>query len=188
MLPASRSGKIRTFARPATGLPGALDAATSGTSAASSCSSPSATSWGARAATMRAASATLRERAWSALPLVENESSATRGGTVRNDAALSAVRTAVSASSRADGSGFTPQSAKTSTPPSPSSARGVTISMNDDMRETPSRIPMPAQGGAQGLRGGGAGARHHAVEAAGGDLERGPEQGVGHVLPRLRLR
>src|SRR5438067_828479 len=41
MLPASRSGKTSTLAWPASGLPGALLAATSGTMAASTCSSPS---------------------------------------------------------------------------------------------------------------------------------------------------
>ena len=62
---------MRTLALPATGLAGAFEAATSGTSAASSCSSPSARIPGATAARIRAASATFRERAWSALPLVE---------------------------------------------------------------------------------------------------------------------
>ena len=46
IFPASRSGKIRTFACPATGLPGALDSPTAGTIAASSCSSPSSFSSG----------------------------------------------------------------------------------------------------------------------------------------------
>src|SRR3989442_256702 len=40
MFPASRSGKMRTFARPATGLPDALLAATVATRAASTCSCP----------------------------------------------------------------------------------------------------------------------------------------------------
>ncbi len=92
---------------------------------------------------MRAASATLRDRGWSALPRVENDSRATRGGAARNVAALSAVRIAISASSAAVGSGLTPQSAKISRPWSPISVRGVTISMNDDTFFTPARTPIP---------------------------------------------
>src|ERR1044072_7273675 len=48
MLAESRSGNTSTFARPATGEPGAFRAATSGTSAASPCSSPSKTKEGDR--------------------------------------------------------------------------------------------------------------------------------------------
>jgi hypothetical protein len=41
MLPACRSGKIKTFALPATVEPGAFDLPTADTSAASACNSPS---------------------------------------------------------------------------------------------------------------------------------------------------
>ena len=53
------------------------------------------------------------------------------------------MRIAISASSAAVGSGLTPQSAKTSSPSSPSSVRGVTISMNDETFLTPARTPIP---------------------------------------------
>src|SRR5215207_4533250 len=59
MLPACRSGKIRTFARPATVEPGAFDSPTRGTKAASACSSPSISKSGWRARTVRVASTTL---------------------------------------------------------------------------------------------------------------------------------
>ena len=85
----------------------------------------------------------MRDRGWSALPRVEKDRRATRAGPVRKAAALSAVRIAISASSAAVGSGFTPQSAKTSSPASPISGRGVTISMNDETFFTPVRTPIP---------------------------------------------
>ncbi len=60
MLPASRSGKISTFARPATAPTSfSFFAATAGTSAASACSSPSIASDGARPRASSTACATL---------------------------------------------------------------------------------------------------------------------------------
>ena len=46
IFPPFKSGNINTFAFPFSGLPGALDAATSGTIAASNCSSPSHINFG----------------------------------------------------------------------------------------------------------------------------------------------
>ena len=80
MFPASRSGKISTFAFPATGLPGALDAPTDGTIAASSWNSPSMRSpSGAFSFAIFVASTTLSTSACFALPFVECERSATTG-------------------------------------------------------------------------------------------------------------
>ena len=79
MLPESRSGKTNTLARPATGDPGALDSATSGTQAASNCSSPSTASPGARRRTASTAARIRSTRGPWALPLLEYDSIATRG-------------------------------------------------------------------------------------------------------------
>src|SRR5262249_23136962 len=79
ILPESRSGKIKTLARPAT-APSALSffSATTGISAASACSSPSTARPGADCRTSVSARVTLSMRACCALPLVENDNSATR--------------------------------------------------------------------------------------------------------------
>ena len=79
MFPAERFGKTRTFARPATGLPGAFPAPIAGTIAASSWSSPSQARPGALARRSSVARATLAASGWVALPFVEKDSSATRG-------------------------------------------------------------------------------------------------------------
>ena len=63
---------------------------------------------------MRSASTTLSASGWLPLPLVEKESSATRGSSPRMRAALCAEAMAMSASSAAVGWMLTPQSAKTS--------------------------------------------------------------------------
>jgi hypothetical protein len=112
MLPASRSGKTSTFARPAT-APTSCNffAATAGESAASACSSPSIASDGARCRAISSARTTLSTRACFALPLVENESSATRGSSASSLRALAAEASAMSASSSLVGSAFTAQSA-----------------------------------------------------------------------------
>ena len=115
---------------------------------------------------------------------VENERRATRGGAGRNSRALSAVRTAISASSTALGSGFTPQSANTSSPPSPRSARAVSISMNEEIRATPARTPTPRRA-ARRVAAVVERPRHHPVPASGGDAEGGPEQRVLQVRARL---
>ena len=80
MLSASRSGNTSTLARPATGPRSfSFFAATLSTSAASACSSPSIASCGERRRTISRAFTIFSTREWRALPLVENESSATRG-------------------------------------------------------------------------------------------------------------
>ena len=116
MLPASRSGNTRTFARPPSSDEGAFLAAISGTIAASSCSSPSSTTScpdsAARSRAKAQASRTLSTRACCALPLLENDKNATRGCSSRSRRCDCAVCKAMSASSSALGSGTTPQSAK----------------------------------------------------------------------------
>src|SRR6266568_3714351 len=59
VLPVSRSGKMKTLARPATGLPGRLAWPTEAIAAASYCSGPSTARPGSRWRTIRVASATL---------------------------------------------------------------------------------------------------------------------------------
>ena len=79
MLAASRLGNTNTFARPATGEPGALRVATASTAAASNWSSPSIASPGEWVRASSVAVRTRRTTGWSALPLVENDSIATDG-------------------------------------------------------------------------------------------------------------
>jgi len=110
MLPASRSGKTRTLARPATGLPGALRSPTPGTRAASACISPSTAKRTFRRWSSSRAARTLATRGWSALPLVEKERRATRGSSARRVRQLSAAASAMSASCSGVGSGTTAQS------------------------------------------------------------------------------
>src|ERR687895_2674551 len=109
MLPACKSGKTRTLARPATPEPGAFDSPTAGTSAASACNSPSISRSGRRARTVFVASTTLSINLCLALPFVENESMATRGSAPRSSRQLSAEAMAISATSAADRSMTTPQ-------------------------------------------------------------------------------
>ena len=145
-MPESRSGKIRTLARPATSEPGAFAWATCGTSAASAWSSPSAASSGARAFRMRNASRIFSTRAWLAEPLVENDSIATRGSASSNTRAFSAVARAISASSSAFGSGTTAQSAKRIAPAAPQSnpARcGMTRTKKLETSFAPGARPIP---------------------------------------------
>ena len=99
--------------------PGAFDSAIAGTSAASACNSPSISSCGARAFTVLVASTTLSTSLCFALPLVENESIATRGVAPNNARHESAEAIAISANSAADGSITTPQSAKIRAPSLP---------------------------------------------------------------------
>ena len=123
MLPDSRSGKIKTLARPATGEPGALLAPTRRRGRRPLRSSPSIASSGWRALAILKASRTFSIWGCAAEPLVENESRATRGSVSRKARAFSAVASAISASSCAVGSGTTAQSAKSSAPFSPKAAR-----------------------------------------------------------------
>ena len=103
---------MRTFARPATGLPLAFPAAISGTSAASNCISPSSRRSGASSWAIFTASRTLSTSACFALPIVEKESIATLGsGKPQSLFAVSAAAIAILASSSADGQGTTTQSA-----------------------------------------------------------------------------
>ena len=86
---------------------------------------------------------TLSTLAWTALPLVEKLSSATFGSTCRKAAAVPADAMATSASCSAVGSGMTPQSAKTSAPPAPTSVLGKTMRKQPDTLVTPLAGPMP---------------------------------------------
>ena len=104
-------GKTRTLARPATALPGALRRATARTSAASPWSSPSKAKSTLRRRSSAPPRAPRRGDGWSAEPLVENASSATRGSSSSSRRHASAACMAMSASCDASGWGTTPQSA-----------------------------------------------------------------------------
>ena len=148
MLPDCRSGKISTLARPATGLPGALDAPTSGTSAASSCISPSSSRLGASSRAIRVACCTFSTSACFALPFVEKDSSATRGSPMPHSVrAVSAAATAMWASSSAVGQGMTTQSAYTSRPSSPRLRFGHSIKKLEDTTFMPGFVRMICSAG-----------------------------------------
>ena len=121
----------------------------------------------ARARTMRAASATLRERGWSALPLVEKDRRATRGGARAGTRARSPRSGSRSPPARRRvGSGFTPQSANTISPPSPRSVRAVSHQHEGGEAGDARAHADPAQGRAQGGGRGRPRPRHHAVPAS----------------------
>ena len=109
VLPVSRSGKTKTLARPATGLPGRLAWPTEAIAAVSYCSGPSTGRSGSRSRTIRVASATFS----TSDPLPEipvlKLIIATRGSmpNIRADAAL---WMAMSARSSASGCGLMAQS------------------------------------------------------------------------------
>src|SRR5207249_1090930 len=115
MLPLSRSGNTSTLARPATGEPGALRAATSATSAASPCSSPSHTKPGPRACRMDTACRTRSTRSPVALPRVLYDRNATTGSSPTMRRRSRAAAAPASASWAGVGSGTTAQSVKVST-------------------------------------------------------------------------
>ena len=98
MLAEATSGKMSVLACPATVEPGALLRPTASTSAASACNSPSMCNCGARASTTRRASRTFSTHGCFALPLVENDSSATAGSAPITARVVSAVAMAISAS------------------------------------------------------------------------------------------
>src|SRR6266702_1752283 len=102
MLPLSRSGNTNTLARPATGEPGALRAATSATSAASPCSSPSHTKSGRRAWRRDTACRTRSTRPPAALPRVLYERNATTGSspTIRRRSRAAAAPASASCARR----------------------------------------------------------------------------------------
>ena len=68
MFPAPKSGNTNTFASPFNGLPLALNSATSGTIAASSCNSPSTNKFGSFSFTNLVASITFSVDAECSLP------------------------------------------------------------------------------------------------------------------------
>ena len=85
---------------------------------------------------------------WVALPLVENESNATRGRMSEHCRASCAVETAMSASWSTVGSGMTPQSAMNRTPFSPKRVSSTSMTMQleavvvvrrhfDDLKQRP---------------------------------------------------
>ncbi len=92
------------------------------------------------------ASVTFFTRGWSALPLVEKESIATRGSSSRNRRVLAAVSRAISASCSALGSGITAQSAKTNLRSS-----GKIIKKKLENRRTPSCVPKMRRAGSHCL-------------------------------------
>ena len=131
MFPASRSGKISTFAFPATGLPGALDAPTDGTIAASSWNSPSMRSpSGAFSFAIFVASTTLSTSACFALPFVECERSATTGSFSVRSLKESADESAIAASFSGSGFCSSPESPNRNVPLAPISQSGTTIIKN----------------------------------------------------------
>ncbi len=93
-----KSGKIKTFACPLIGEFGHFLLATSGTSALSTCSSPSIINSGCRSFAMAKASFILSMDGSWAEPFVENERKAIRGS-IPNFFAVSAVSEAMSARS-----------------------------------------------------------------------------------------
>ena len=111
MLPASKLGKINTFARPGTGEPGAFFWPTASTCAASNCSSPSMMRPGARCLASCVASRTRRTRECSALPLVLNDNIATMGTSPVSIRCVSAEVVAMMANCFISGAGTTAQSA-----------------------------------------------------------------------------
>ena len=125
ILPASRFGKISTFASPS---PMPFLAAMRGLSAASACTGPIKP-------VASAASRTRSTLAPAPLAPVEKESIATRAEP-RSASADFAEAIAIAANSSAEGSTFTAQSANTISRPS-----GNTIRKNDDGIETPSCKP-----------------------------------------------
>jgi hypothetical protein len=114
LLPVFRSGKISTLAWPATSEPGSLVAATDGSTAASYWMGPSIFRSVRRSRTSSVARRTLSTSAPEPDVPVEYDSIAIRGSTP-NCSAVAAAWTAMSASCRASGSGFTAQSPYTRT-------------------------------------------------------------------------
>mmetsp|Transcript_53678 Transcript_53678/g.142740 ORF Transcript_53678/g.142740 Transcript_53678/m.142740 type:complete len:220 (-) Transcript_53678:231-890(-) len=112
MLPAVRSGKMSTFAWPATVPPGAFFAATLGTIAASNCSSPSKSKSTSLSLSNSTASSTFVTSACCADPLVENDKNATFGASPTKAACVAALAIAISHSCAGVGFGITAQSAK----------------------------------------------------------------------------
>src|SRR5207249_4093497 len=115
MFPASKSGKTSTVARPAAGEPGLLVLATSGTRAASLCSSPSHGTSGASRRNSSTARRTRSTRGPSALPLVLYDRNATTGWSPTMRRRSREAASAMSASCSGVGSGTTEQSVKVST-------------------------------------------------------------------------
>ena len=140
MLPASRSGKTRTFALPATSDPGAFSAATDGTSAASSCRSPSTASSGAFSWASSVASWTFVGTSPLAEPMVEKDSMATFGWVPMYFSHDPADAMAISDSSSAVGSMFRPQSANRRVPSSPYSALSVHMMKKADTSFVPGAV------------------------------------------------
>ena len=111
MFPAFKSGKINTFACPATFELGAFEAATSGTIAASNCNSPSNSKSISLSLKISIASLTFVTDSPSALPIVEYDKNATFGSLIPAvNLAFSAADTAISANCNAVGLGITPAS------------------------------------------------------------------------------
>ena len=137
MFPASRSGKIRTLALPATGLPGALEAPTLGTIAASSWNSPSSARSGFCSFAILVASTTLSTSACFALPFVEWESIATTGSSCTRSLKDSAEEAAIAASSSGFGFWFRPESPNTKAPLAPYSQSGTMIRKNAETSLVP---------------------------------------------------
>ena len=140
MFPASRSGNTRTFALPATSLPGALEAPTLGTIAASSWNSPSSLSSGCSSFAILVASTILSTSGCFALPFVECESMATIGSSSTRSWKDSAEDAAIAESSSGVGFWFRPESANTNAPFAPYSQSGTTIRKNADTSFVPGLV------------------------------------------------
>ena len=125
------------FAFPATSLPGALEAPTLGTIAASSWNSPSSFRSGFCSFAILVASTTLSTSACFALPLVEWDSIATTGSSSTSSLKDSAEEAAIAASSSGFGFWFSPESANTKVPFAPYSQSGTTIRKNADTSFVP---------------------------------------------------
>ena len=148
MLPTSRLGTTSTLALPAIALPGALDAPTEGTRAASACNSPSMQSSGSISRAIFKASTTLSTTSCLALPFVEKLSIATRGSSIPATAfAVRAVQMAICANWLASGMGVTATSPITSTPFCPHSGAWVSSSIAPLTQVMPGEVLMICRAG-----------------------------------------
>lgn len=129
---------MKTLARPAIDESGALRAPIAGTNAASNCNSPSISHCGPHCFASSVARKTFVTRGCSALPFVEKDNIATRGGVPTNFSWLAAVVTAISASCSLVGSGTTAQSANVRHGPP---AASITKQLETKLR--PGGVPIP---------------------------------------------
>ena len=140
MLPAFRSGKIKTLHGSSVACSGDLRARMSGITAASSCTSPMIRQSGRAVFACSVACTTLVTAVCLALPAVEKDNIATCGSISSNCFAVSAVATAILLSCFASGSITNAQSPITMTSLTGCSAFS-NITKQLEIRASPSRLP-----------------------------------------------